>query len=222
MEVVIPGFGVVIVTTIAEWVDGTEGGGHGTGGGDEGAPAVVGIVYNCVAAAVVEGNDIALEIIQIVIICAVVVNCARHTVGGVHEFEGVGAVGLLHEQAGCIGVFCCYAVDGFGSSQSVRSVFIGNGVAVAGGCCQLAAFLPSKGIAVVSQRVADGIVSDGLPIIGHQLVFPCGIVGVGDGVLQGAEGGRGGVGVIFLCANIPAIIVGVNDGLIRVGVVFAG
>ena len=96
-------------------------------------------------------------------------------------------VPLLHGVDGSGGVYQIFrvdTVDGFADADAVGVVAIGDSLsACRGGRCQLSSLLPGEGVATVGQRVTDGIVGDGLAVIGGQQVLPGAVtVGIGDGL----------------------------------------
>ena len=81
-------------------------------------------------------------------------------------------------------VAVCGTSTGFACAQSVSVIGVGPCRIALGGGLHLPAF-PGEGVGrtvVVGQRIADGIVGDGLAVIGGQTVLPAiggGAVGVG-------------------------------------------
>ena len=67
-------FYVIDIPPIAEGLDSTEGGGEGTGGGEDFAPRIVDIFYHFGASAVNQTDNIALEIMNVSILRPVELN----------------------------------------------------------------------------------------------------------------------------------------------------
>ena len=81
---------------------------------------------------------------------------------------------------------------------------------------------PGEGVGtsiVVGQRIADGIVGDGLAVIGGQTILPAiGSITVTVSLLSRAEGSQSeGIGLLF--QNIAPAVVGIGIALIGVFVV---
>ena len=80
--------------------------------------------------------------------------------------------------------------------------------------------MPCESIPVVRQRIADIVVGDRLTaIVGQQLVFPNGVIGVGYCVNNFTER-AGGIIIVGFGENVTAVVVGINYGLIEQAVVF--
>ena len=81
-----------------------------------------------------------------------------------------------------------HTVDRFGQAQAVAVVGVGGGQVFGGvrGACQPSAVYPGEGAAVVPGGwVADGIVADGISVVGRQQVKPL-AVHVGEDLRLGA------------------------------------
>ena len=80
--------------------------------------------------------------------------------------------------------------------------------------------LPGIGPAVIDQRIAYGVIGDGLSVVGGELVLPVRIsIGIGDSGKDSTQD-TSRIGVFFFLQDVPACIVGVGDGLACVSVVF--
>ena len=67
LEIIQPGFGVVVVAAVADGVLLPDGGGEGTGDGQGRAPRVIGIGYHAVAGRVKDPDDVPLAVVDIVV-----------------------------------------------------------------------------------------------------------------------------------------------------------
>ena len=185
--------------------------------GEQFSPGIIGVAADNVSLVVIDTNNIALQIAQIVVIRAVVQLEAAHAACVVGEAQRVCAVGLLYQRTAHIGVFRCGAAGNLFGAQAAFVVLIADVETVAGDAFQLAAFLPSVGIAVVAQRVAAVsvlVIADGVAVVGCQFILP---VVVAVAVIHGL-GGRprraGGVGVFLLLRDVSAAVVGIGAGLV--------
>ena len=92
----------------------------------------------------------------------------------------VAAPGQVRQSVAQVGIIVRRAVDRLGNALAVGIVTVGD---AATGCAhgrQLTAVLPGVGPCAVGQRIAYGVVGDGLPIERRQQVRPIGIaVGIG-------------------------------------------
>ena len=95
LEVVQPGFGVVDIATIAEGVEGAEGGGEVTCYGEGVAPGVVGVGDDGCAGCAQDGGHITLEVRHIVVGGAVIVQRQRSAGSVVGKGQGVASYGHL-------------------------------------------------------------------------------------------------------------------------------
>ena len=98
-EIIQPCFFVEHIPSIAEGVQFTEGSGQGAGGGEGLTPSVVGVGDDFRAGIIDEGDDVALQVMDVGVLgggCAVVpFQDGGFTGGVVEEVKGVLAVGRL-------------------------------------------------------------------------------------------------------------------------------
>ena len=178
-EVVQARLGVVDIPAVAQGVRGAEGGGHGAVGGHGRTPGVVGVGHHLGAAGIDKTGDIALGIFQVEIPVAVVRH-RRRASGVVGKVQLVAAPCHLRQLVAQVGIIVRRAVDRLGNALAVGIVTVGD---AATGCAhgrQLTAVLPGVGPCAVGQRIAYGVVGDGLPIERRQQVRPISVaVGVG-------------------------------------------
>ncbi len=94
----------------------SEGRRHGAGGGQELAPSVVRIFYNLCSTAVKDGNDVALDVCDVIIIGTVIGHRHGRAVGIVGKVQGVAAHGHLAQTAAVIDVAVCSGAVGSAGS----------------------------------------------------------------------------------------------------------
>ena len=109
-----------------------------------------------------------------------VVRHRRRASGVVGKVQLVAAPGHLRQLIAQVREVVRRAVDRLGNTLAVGIVAVGDATA---GCAhgrQLTAMLPGVGPCAVGQRIAYGVVGDGLPIERRQQVRPIGVaVGIG-------------------------------------------
>ena len=136
LEVVQPGFRVVVIPAITEGVVCAERGCQGTGDGEELAPRVIGVAYHNRARVVHKADDVVLPVAHVVVFRAVVVhgNEIAARVVGVELLDLVCAAArhLRHEEAAVIAVVCHGAADGLAGTNALLIVGIAHVRAVAG------------------------------------------------------------------------------------------
>ena len=92
----------------------------------------------------------------------------------------VAAPGQVRQSVAQVGIIVRRAVDRLGNALAVGIVAVGDAAAGFAHGRQLAAMLPGIRPCAVGQRIAYGVVGDGLPIERRQQVRPIGVaVGVG-------------------------------------------
>ena len=136
-------FAVVVVATVAQWVNL----GHGAGSGENLAVGVVGIAGNGVSAGIDQAKDIALEVGNVVIGSAVVIQRIGASGVIIEEVQNVGSPCFPEQVAAGVEVVVGYAVYGLAQAQAVTVVGIGIGLAVDGSGGKPSALSPGKGIA---------------------------------------------------------------------------
>ena len=211
IEIIQPRFGIVVVTPVAEGILIAHGVAGGVGDGAF-APGVVAVLgHNLSGSSPDNGNNIPLDIVEIV---------EQHgPVGEAHALAGAvveephnGIPGLLRQDLAAVEEeFRGGAVHCFGCSDAVSVVLIAVGVAAVGDFPQLPAH-PGVGGAVVAGHVADAVVGNGLAVVLGQQVRPAAVaVGVSFG-LQNLAQGAGCIGVALDRQNVPGLAVGVDEG----------
>ena len=102
--------------------------------------------------------------------------------------ERIRALGHVDDVLAMQGVVGDGAAHGLADSQAIGVVKEGGSGAGFGHLLQLAALFPGVGPGAVCERIANGIVGDGIAVVLGQLILPGGIVGVSDGLQHGANG----------------------------------
>ena len=180
LEIVEPGFVIVVIATIAERIEVGNMGGVGRTDGVSAAildtqrqsPRIVGVLRHLVAVAVHDLGDIALPIIHIVVIgrCAavfiqetipgsrlIIQIGQRNIAGGIFPHNGIAA------QIDGIGMstYC------FGSADAAIVVGVGKCLGILGQRSQLATVLPRHGEIAIDRRVTNVVVGNAAAIIGR-------------------------------------------------------
>ena len=211
VQVIKPGLGVVIIPSVAEGILVA----HGVAGGvgdSAFAPGVVAVLgHNLSGSSPDNGNNIPLDIVEVVEQHGPV-GKAHALAGAVVEEAHNGIPGLLRQNLAAVEEeFRGGAVDRFGRSDAVSVVFIAVGVAAVGDFPQLPAH-PGVAGAVVACHVADAVVGDGLAVVLGQQIGPVAVaVGVCLG-LQNLAQGAGCIGVPLDRQNVPGLAIGVDEG----------
>ena len=122
LQIVQPGFCVVDIAAVAERVGCAEGGGHRTGGAQQIAPCVVGVIHDARAAGIDKAGHVALCVLDVEILRAVAVHGQRagRVVGKVQLIAAPRQLGQLVTQ---IMVIIRRAVDGF--RDALAAVIVG-------------------------------------------------------------------------------------------------
>ena len=194
VQIVQPGFGIIIIPPVAERILVAHGVTSSVGDGAF-APGVVAVLsHDLPRGGPDDGNDIPLQVVEVV---------EQHgTVGEAHALAGAvveephnAVPGLLRQDLAAVEEkFRGGAVDCLAGADAVSVVLIAVGVAAVGDLPQLPAH-PGVGGAVVACHVADAVVGDGLAVVLGQQVRPAAVaVGVGLG-LQNVAQGTGCIGV---------------------------
>ena len=194
IEIVQPGFGVVIIPPVAEGILVAHGVAGGVGDGAFALGVVVVLGHNLSGSSPDNGNNIPLDIVEVV---------EQHgPVGKAHALAGAvvdeahdAVAGFLRQDLAAVEEkFRGGAIDRFAGADAVGVVFVAVSVAAIGDFPQLPAHLGVGG-AVVGEHVADAVVGDGLAVVLGQQVRPAAVaIGVGFG-LQNLAQGTGCIGV---------------------------
>ena len=206
VEIIKPGFCVVVVPPVAEGILVA----HGVADSAF-APGVVAVLsHDLPRGGPDDGDDIPLDIVEIV---------EQHSpVGKAHALAGAvveephnGIPGLLRQDLAAIEEeFRGGTVDCLAGADAVGVVFVAVSVAAIGDFPQLPAH-PGVGGAVVGEHVADAVVGDGLAVVLGQQVRPAAVaVGVGL-VLQNLAQGTGCIGVPLYRQDVPGLAIGVDE-----------
>ena len=179
-EVVQARLAVVDIPAIAQGIHSTQCGGHGTADGHGRTPGVIGVGHHLDASGIHKTGDIALGVFQVEIPVAVVRH-RRRASGVVGKVQLVAAPGHLRQLVAQVGIIVRCAVDRLGNALAVGIVAVGDAAAALTHGRQLKAMLPGIGPCAVGQRIAYGVVGDGLPIERRQQVRPIGVAAAAPG-----------------------------------------
>ena len=217
MEVVVAGFGVVDIATVAQGIQRAEGGGQQAFGYGIVAPGIAPVIGNDqVSVPIVDANYIALSVDGIVIGRAVPGNRgrAKRTIG---EVEGVIPHRHLGQLAAVVHIVICGRAVGTACTHPVGIVGICPcGIAIGHGR-KFSAVAPGVSPSSVRQQVADLVIGPRNTVVGGQQVTP-GIVIVGIGV--GRKGCAGNwvfvisKGVFLTAGDVTGIVVSPDKGLV--------
>ena len=185
IQVIKARLGIVIVPPVAERIFVA----HGVAGGvgdSAFAPGVVAVLsHDLPRGGPDDGNDIPLQVVEIVEQHGPV-GKAHALAGAVVEEAHNRIPGFLRQNLAAVEEkFRGGAIDCLAGADTVSVVLIAVGVAAVGDFPQLTA-LPAVAGAVVAGHVADGIVADRLTVVLRQQVAPAAVVDVGAGL----QGGR--------------------------------
>ena len=216
MEVVQSGFLIVDIATVAQGVQCAKGRCEGAGDRKELAPGVVNIIHNCRAGSVADTDNVALQIGDIVVGCAVVCHHGGSTAGIVEETEGAAAFGHLAEAAAIIDVAVSHGVICPAGTHTVGIVGVCPGSRAIGHGCQFTAVAPGVRPCSVRQRIADGIIGNRHTVVLSQQIAPIRI-SVGVGIDCGGFARNLSpvirVLVFFTTGNVTGIVICPNEAL---------
>ena len=175
LEVVEPGFLVVDIPTIPQWVDICQ----RARSGNDLAIGVVVVACDNVLAAIHNPHHVPLQVGDVVVHRAVVLHGVGCTIGIIEEVNGIGSPGHAHQLAAGVVVVVGSAVHGLAGSQSAGIIGEAQAVGPIGDGGQSPTIDPGKvpaGAIVVAGGVANGIVGDGFSVIGGQNIV-YGVIG---------------------------------------------
>ena len=210
VEIVQPGFCVVIVASVAEGILVAHGvaGGVGYGAFAPGIVAVLG--HDLSGSGADDGDDIPLQVVEVVEQHGPV-GKAHALAGAVVEEPHDRIPGLLRQNLAAVeeelrgGTVDCLA-----GADAVGVVLVAVSIAAIDDLPQLPAH-PGVAGAVVAGHVANAVVGDGLAVVLGQQIGPAAVaVGVGLG-LQNLAQGAGCIGVPLDRQNVPGLAVGVDE-----------
>ena len=190
MEIVEPGFGIVVIATIADGVDITDMGGTSdgisiaVGYGQHLAPCVILVLGEDGAEQIQNPDHITLHIAHIEIRRVVIQESIAFAGFVEHIGDEIAALFLRHHRIAVQVILSDDPANSLFHANAVGVVAIGDGGAVVGGGGQLASTLPCHGHTVpVGEGVAGGVVGDDITVIRRELILPSGGVSIciGDG-----------------------------------------
>ena len=214
VEVIQPCLGIIVIPPIAEGVGCTDGVAVGIFDACALAPCVVAVLRSKLAAyGVCYGYDVALQIIDIVVKMIVRISKTNTITSRVVEEPHGALSGLLRQNLTAVEeILRGDAVDRLARSYPVGVIGEAEHIFIL--CCtrKLSA-LPSHVPAEIARRVTDGVVGDGLTVVGRQQITPRAVaVGVADR-MEGRAKLAGGVVIFALTQDIAAGIIFVGKRL---------
>ena len=227
LRVVVPALKVVhaclfvpVVAAVAEGVPFPDGACQGSGGADGVAPGVIFIPYHFRAVFVNQGDDVVLGVPDVEIAIAAGRHADQLPCAVVAEV-GYGAAFLPgKDPAARQTEVCDNSVHGLSDAQAVMVVLVLDGMAVADRR-KLFPLRPGVRPGAARQHVAAGIICDGLAVKAGHLVLPGVAVRNVDRSCHAARI-AGCVCVLPDRGQVPAQVVGVQDGLIEERVILPG
>ena len=152
MQVIEPGFIVIIITTIPQRVNAC----HCSGSGENLTIGIIGICSNAGSACIDKVHYIALQVGDVVVSGSVISDGEGCPAGGIGKVQHVGTIGLPEKLSSGIHILMLHAIDGFARPQTVQVIGVGNACSRLAGGCELASILPSE-VPASPVIVADGI-----------------------------------------------------------------
>ena len=210
MEIVQPGFNVVVISPIAQRVYV----GEVAGGGEDSAPCVVSVCGSFGAGCGYDLENVALKVLDVEVfgVSATRGSGEAYDLSGgiIVEIQRVGISNIRRQLAALPDVAVSYAVDGFARAQTGLVVGKVQRVAALGHGGQLPAALPAHRPAAVTKWVAYAVIAYGLAVVRGQQVAPFSIaVGVGSSRSAAADCAAARAGVLRAAEDIAAVVVGV-------------
>ena len=171
------------------------------------SPRIVLVFYHKVVAAVNQADDISLQIVQVHVVRPVEIHHRRAALRVVVEVHFIRALLQVHEQFPVQRIRGFRAIDNFAHAQAVRVVLVLHRRAALAHLHKPPSGRPAIRPRAVVQRVTNGIVSNGLPIVRRQLVLPVAVaIRIGDCLQRRSQRARG-VRVPHLAGDVPAQVV---------------
>ena len=207
LEVVQTGIGIVIIGSVAKRVIRAQGACQGAGGAEHLAVGAVGIADDRGTGGVYDVQDIALEVRDVIVQGAIILDGIGRAHGIVEEIQSIAAPGLPHQLAAGIIVFVLSGSYLLAQPQALGIIGVRNTLAAAGSGGQSPSFCPAKcpggSVVVTSGITAARLVGNGVTVHGSKQVPPR-AVAIGIAVAGGSVGG---------CQNIARRVIGVGIGL---------
>lgn len=150
LQIIELGIGIVVITTVAQGVDGS----HTSCGGENLAIGVIFVAGNCRAAGIDQADDITLEVENVVINCAVVVQGIGPSVRVVEKVENCVVVIFPHQQAVVVDVIVIGSPGNLRGAQAILRVVEVDRIAAAGGAVQSAQLAPGESSYASHQWIA--------------------------------------------------------------------
>ena len=209
VEIIQPGFSIIIIPPIADGVGGGQGGAVSSGA-QQLTPGVVGVGHRQTVAGIRDPDYIPLPVEHIVILGALPFQPEPVPIL-VEQIPDQLAALFLRDDGPLIQIILRRDPIGnlFGTI-SVDIVAVATGGAALRQRRKLPPVLPRQRHAPVAQRIPDGIVGDRLPVVAGQQVLPTRVpVGVAHRLGRRSQRPRR-VGVLLLRRDVPSVVVGVS------------
>ena len=184
VQVIKPGLGIVIVASVAERILVAHGVAGGVGDGAL-APGIVAVLgHDLSRGGPDDGNDIPLQVVEIVEQHGPV-GKAHALAGAVVEEAHNGIPGLLRQNLAAVEEeFRGGSIHRLAGADAVSVVLVAVSIAAAGDFPQLPAH-PGVAGAVVAGHVANAVVGDGLAVVLGQQIGPAAVVDIGASLQSG-------------------------------------
>ena len=167
LEVIVAVLCIEEVASVAQRIEGAQRCALGTGGGKKITPGVVMVLHHHDLGAVQNADDIALDVGDVVVYRAVMIQRQGRSRSVVGEVQHIAAYRHLTELVAVIDIAVGLGAVGTLGSQTVGIVGKIPGSTAVGHGSQLSAVLPGIGPGAVGEGIADAVVGDGLPVILH-------------------------------------------------------
>ena len=173
LEVIESGLVVIDISTVAQGVGFAEGGCHGTGGCQDVAPRVVGVLDDRCAAGIQDGGNVTLDVGDIVVVRTIVGNrhgCAGCVISKVQRVTAHGhsaqaaAVVNVAVGSGTVGTLCPQTIGIIGHAPCGGTVGHGG---------QFSAVFPGVSPSAIREHIDDLVGGDSLFVITGQQITPC-------------------------------------------------
>ena len=210
LEVIESGFGIVVVSSVSQRVVRAEGGFQGAGGIENFAVGVIGVTYYRRATGVNQVENIALEVGDVVVGRAVVIQGVWRAVVVIEEVQNDTSIGLPQQLATGVVVIVYDVIDLLAGTQSVRVIGVGVGNAILLRTGEVSTLLPLEippGTVVIAGGVAGTVIGDGLTVKLGEQVLPNRMT-IGIGMCSRAVAGS---------EDIARVVVGIGVGLSAAG-----
>ena len=157
MEIIEACFCVIHISAIAQRVVYTQGSGHRAAGGEKAAPGIIGIGNNFRTAAVQNADHITLDIGDIIVDRAIVIDRHRLPVEAIGEGQGIATYGHLGQRSTIVSINIGGAAAAALCAHPIGIVGKCPGCAALRCSGKLSAVFPGVGNRTIIQRITNGI-----------------------------------------------------------------